>query len=442
MTKISQMTSAVSISTAFEAPIIDGGANYRASASQLATGLAGALDHAQLNAANLDWLNSGHTGAVGFGSFLCGTDTSGAAAVFAEGSYEKIAKKGVANGYASLDSGGKIPSAQIPAYAISEALGTVADETEMLALSSAEPADWCVRTDTSSVWILTGTDPSVLGDWTEFTYPSGAGVYQPLDADLTAIAALTGTNTLYYRSAAGTWTAVTIGSGLSFTSGTLSATGGSVDVHASLTNRTAIIHEVDLTNMSTGSTGSGTNSASSPRRAYVSSGTTASSSACRNYHNQAEMGWSCGSDYRIIDWDSEISLSVEATLAASTTNGIARFYFGGDNVTTVQDMPTKGIGFSVKNSALYGVCRNGGSLVEVDLSISLSTSVSCNFTAHSDGAGNVTWYVDGSSVGTSSSGPTGAGASTESAFHMSADNGGDAVAQSLFVHGAKVLVST
>lgn len=43
-----------------------------------------------------------------------------------------------------------------------------------------------------------------------------------LDADLTAIAALTGTNTIYYRSAADTWTAVTIGSGLSFSGGTLS----------------------------------------------------------------------------------------------------------------------------------------------------------------------------------------------------------------------------
>ena len=48
-----------------------------------------------------------------------------------------------------------------------------------------------------------------------------AGSYQPLDADLTAIAALTGTNTIYYRSAANTWTAVTIGGNLSFSGGTL-----------------------------------------------------------------------------------------------------------------------------------------------------------------------------------------------------------------------------
>ena len=57
--------------------------------------------------------------------------------------------------------------------------------------------------------------------------------YQPLDADLTALAALTGTNTIYYRSAANTWSAVTVGTGLSFTGGTLAntvAAGGNVPI--------------------------------------------------------------------------------------------------------------------------------------------------------------------------------------------------------------------
>lgn len=47
---------------------------------------------------------------------------------------------------------------------------------------------------------------------------------QPLDGDLTAIAALGGTHTIYYRSAANTWAAVTIGTGLDFTGATLSCT--------------------------------------------------------------------------------------------------------------------------------------------------------------------------------------------------------------------------
>jgi hypothetical protein len=52
-----------------------------------------------------------------------------------------------------------------------------------------------------------------------------SSVYQPLDGDLTALAALAGTDTIYYRSAANTWTAVTIGTGLGWSGGTLSATG-------------------------------------------------------------------------------------------------------------------------------------------------------------------------------------------------------------------------
>jgi hypothetical protein len=49
---------------------------------------------------------------------------------------------------------------------------------------------------------------------------------QPLDGDLTALAALTGTNTIYYRSAADTWSPITIGANLTFTGGTLAAAGG------------------------------------------------------------------------------------------------------------------------------------------------------------------------------------------------------------------------
>lgn len=46
---------------------------------------------------------------------------------------------------------------------------------------------------------------------------------QVFDADLSALAALSGTNTIYYRSAANTWTAVTIGPNIYFTGGTLKA---------------------------------------------------------------------------------------------------------------------------------------------------------------------------------------------------------------------------
>lgn len=58
------------------------------------------------------------------------------------------------------------------------------------------------------------------------------GDYQPLDADLTAIANLNGTNTVYYRSAADTWSAVTISSGLQFNNGIIIVSGNGTLLNA------------------------------------------------------------------------------------------------------------------------------------------------------------------------------------------------------------------
>ena len=57
--------------------------------------------------------------------------------------------------------------------------------------------------------------------------PSG---FQPIDADLTSLAAASGTNTIYYRSAANTWSPVNVSTGLAFSGGNLTATapGGNV----------------------------------------------------------------------------------------------------------------------------------------------------------------------------------------------------------------------
>src|SRR5262245_33875579 len=53
--------------------------------------------------------------------------------------------------------------------------------------------------------------------------PSLSSLYQPLDADLTSLAAASATDSLYYRSAANTWSPVTIGQGLLFSGGILYA---------------------------------------------------------------------------------------------------------------------------------------------------------------------------------------------------------------------------
>jgi hypothetical protein len=117
-----------------------------------------------------------------------------------------------------------------------------------------------------------------------------AAAFQPLDADLTSLAAISATGNFYYRSAANTWTPVTVGSGLSFTSGTLTATaggGGTVTATAgALTNNAIMLGAGSVDSKVLGSLGTTTtvlhgNAAGSPSFAPVTfaelSGTISSS---------------------------------------------------------------------------------------------------------------------------------------------------------------------
>lgn len=78
-------------------------------------------------------------------------------------------QKGQANGYASLNSAGKIPNSQIPALAISETF-LVNNQSEMLALV-AEQGDVAIRTDLSKSFILRQEPATTLGNWSELLTP-------------------------------------------------------------------------------------------------------------------------------------------------------------------------------------------------------------------------------------------------------------------------------
>lgn len=67
--------------------------------------------------------------------------------------------------------GGVIPTAQIPAVAMVTFLGSVANQSAMLALSG-QYGDWCIRSDSGETWVITGSDPTVLANWTALGYPS------------------------------------------------------------------------------------------------------------------------------------------------------------------------------------------------------------------------------------------------------------------------------
>lgn len=67
--------------------------------------------------------------------------------------------------------GGVVPSAQIPAIAITEYLGSVASQAAMLALVG-DRGDWCLRSDTGTTWVLSDDDSTLLASWIELNYPT------------------------------------------------------------------------------------------------------------------------------------------------------------------------------------------------------------------------------------------------------------------------------
>jgi len=120
---------------------------------------------------------------------LSGEGDAGAS-VSLDGRYQLASEKGAANGYASLDSEGKVPTTQLPALALTD-VSVVADEAARLALT-VEEGDVAIQSDTGSSYIYDGaswlelssteTDPIFTGstvsnitDGTGFLVNDGAG---------------------------------------------------------------------------------------------------------------------------------------------------------------------------------------------------------------------------------------------------------------------------
>ena len=83
---------------------------------------------------------------------------------------EDKANKGIPNGYAGLDSLGKVPTTQLPALAITDT-NVVATQAAMLAVT-AEVGDVAIRTDLSKTFILTASPASNLANWQEVLSPT------------------------------------------------------------------------------------------------------------------------------------------------------------------------------------------------------------------------------------------------------------------------------
>jgi hypothetical protein len=83
---------------------------------------------------------------------------------------EATANKGVSGGYASLDGGGKVPTSQLPALALTDVF-TVASQVAQLALT-AEEGDVAIRTDLNKSYVHNGGVAGTMADWSELLTPT------------------------------------------------------------------------------------------------------------------------------------------------------------------------------------------------------------------------------------------------------------------------------
>jgi hypothetical protein len=79
-------------------------------------------------------------------------------------------QKGVANGVASLNASGIIPSSQLPPVTVSSTT-VVGSDAAMTALSNATVGSIAVRTDVSKNYVLSALPASTLGNWIELLTP-------------------------------------------------------------------------------------------------------------------------------------------------------------------------------------------------------------------------------------------------------------------------------
>lgn len=100
-------------------------------------------------------------------------DAEAAARAAADALLIPLAQRGAANGVATLGGDSKVPTAQLPAIAISDYLGAVASQAAMLALVG-QRGDWATRTDLAATFILAGDDPTILANWVALPTPADA----------------------------------------------------------------------------------------------------------------------------------------------------------------------------------------------------------------------------------------------------------------------------
>jgi hypothetical protein len=117
-----------------------------------------------------------------------------------------------------------------------------------------------------------------------------------------------------------------------------------------------------------------------------------------------------------------------------TTNGLARISMGKTSADGVGALGRKGIGIQIAALALAGQVHDGSSVTTTSTLKTITEDEVVDVYIVSDGGGNVEWFFDDVSIGTSTGGPAVVGTAAESRIYVEVDNGADSAVQRIEVN--------
>jgi hypothetical protein len=157
-----------------------------------------------------------------------------------------------------------------------------------------------------------------------------------------------------------------------------------------------------------------------------------------------------GGDTRYIDWSTRFRLFIKfGEYTGMTANCGYRGFIGSNMAAQTPSFanPTaKGVGFIVRhlsgsNGQIYSVLHDGTTYSEsVSSFATVNNRMSNGLLIDSNGAGTVSYYLNGVLIGSSTGGPTGLSASGGTSIVFAASNGADATDTRLGIADLKVII--
>ena len=157
----------------------------------------------------------------------------------------------------------------------------------------------------------------------------------------------------------------------------------------------------------------------------ISTGTTTGSSALARGNPGTLFLISANSAiFSTIDWNLRFRCRFDFAFTQNDANTVLRFQVGETySKTTVTDLDKKGMGIKIINNSLYALTHDGTTLTTSASLATLVSSTKNQIVMDSDGAGNVTFYLNGAVLVVQAGGPTSAGSANDTAVNFSSQNG-------------------